>query len=88
VPLVVVDPSLAAALAQVRAQPVGVVALVGAQAADPAGRFGQDGRSGGDVAGVAGRQPEGAGPAEDCGDRSRPAVLASGAKRSRRRDAG
>ena len=73
------DPSLAAALArddrhdaasaQVSAQPIGVVALVGAQAADPAGRLGQDGRSGGDIAGVAGRQQEYAGPAEDIGER-------------------
>ena len=54
--------------AQVSAQPVGVVALVGDQAADPAGRVGQHGWRGGDVAGVAGRQQQDAGPAEDVGE--------------------
>ena len=44
-----------AALARVSAQPVGIVALVDGQTLDPARRFGQDRRSGGHVAGVAGR---------------------------------
>jgi hypothetical protein len=77
--LVVADPLLSTALArddrrhalraQVSTQPIGVVAFVGAQAADPAGRLGQHGRSGGDIAGVAGCQQEDAGPAEDIGER-------------------
>src|ERR1700709_1528777 len=53
-----------AALAEVSAQPVGVVALVGGQTLDPARRFGQHRRRGGHIAGVAGRQQEDAGAAE------------------------
>src|SRR5438874_3946 len=45
-----------------------VVTLVGGQAVDPAGRVGQHGWSCGDIAGVAGRQQEDAGPAEDVGE--------------------
>ena len=77
--LVVADPLLPNALArddrrdalraQVSAQPVGVVALVGGQAAVPAGCLGQHGWGGGDVGGVARRQQEDAGPAEDIGER-------------------
>jgi hypothetical protein len=74
----VTDPALATAfarddgrdptVAQVGAQPIGVVALVGTQAADPAGRLGQNRRRGRYVAGVAGRQQEDAGPPEDIGE--------------------
>src|SRR5204862_503541 len=58
-----------AALAEVSAQPVGVVALVGGQTLDPARRFGQHRRRGGHIAGVAGRQQEDAGAAEHIGER-------------------
>jgi hypothetical protein len=78
-PLVVADASLATALTrddrrdalrpQVGAQPVGIVALVGGQAPDPAGRFGQHNGRGRHVAGVAGRQQQDAGAAEDIGER-------------------
>lgn len=73
------DASLATALArddrhdalrpQVGAQPVGIVALVGGQTSDPAGRFGQHHGRGRHVAGVAGRQQQDAGTAEDIGER-------------------
>jgi len=58
-----------AALAQVSAQPVGIVALVGGQTLDPAQRLRQHRRSGGHVAGVAGRQQQDTGAPEDIGER-------------------
>ena len=76
--LVVADRPLAAALAwndrrdalfpQVGPEPVGVVALVGGQATDPTGSLGEHGWGGGDVAGIAQRQQEDAGAAEDIGE--------------------
>lgn len=57
-----------AARAKIRAQPVGVVTLVRAQAADPPGGLGQHRRGGRYVNGVAGRQQKDAGTAEDVGE--------------------
>lgn len=56
-----------ATVAEGGALPVGIVTLVGAQAADPAGRLGQNRRRGRHIAGGAGRQQEDAGPPEDIG---------------------
>lgn len=77
--LVVADLPLSAALArddgrdaclpQIGAQPVGVVAFVGGQTADAAGRLGQYGWRGRHVAGVAWRQQKDAGATEDVGER-------------------
>ena len=76
---VVADLPLAAALArddrrdallpQVGAQPIGIVAFVGGQAADAPGGLGQHRWGGGHVAGVARRQQEDAGAAEHVGER-------------------
>lgn len=76
--LVVADLPLAAALAwddrrdalspQVGSEPIGVVALVGGQATDPTGSLSEHGWGGGNVAGVARRQQEDAGAAEDIGE--------------------
>ena len=78
-PLVVADASLATSLTQddrrdalrpqVDAQPAGIVALVGSQAPDPALRFGRHRRHSYHVAGVARRQQQDAGTAEDIGER-------------------
>ena len=91
--LVVADLPLAAAFAwddqrdafspQVGPEPVGVVAFVGGLAADPTGSLGEYGWGGGDVAGVAGRQQEDAGAAEDIGESVDPGRLAA----TRRADA-
>lgn len=75
---VVADAALAAALGrddrrdaflpQVGAQPVGIVALVGGQAADAAGRCGQNLRGRAHVTGIARRQQEDAGTAQHIGE--------------------